>query len=92
MCVGWFIVLLKVPLFQKKNKITCALADISRMSFGIYLIHIFIMRDILWNWYVLQSLPYFVQIPLCATLTLGLSYVIVKGISKFSFSKYIIGC
>lgn len=92
MCVGWFVILREVPLFQKKNRITCIFADISRMSFGIYLIHIFIMRDILWNWNVLQSLSFVLQIPLCSILTFGVSYLIIKCVSKFSFSKYIIGC
>lgn len=92
MCVGWFIMLQKIFLFGNRNRITNAFADISKMSFGIYLIHIFIMRSVLWNLNILQSLPYILQIPLCAILTFGLSYLIIKSISKFPFSKYIIGC
>lgn len=92
MCIAWFVVLRKVYLFQEKNRITCVFADISNMTFGIYLIHIFIMRYILWNWSVLQSLPFMLQIPLCSLLTFGLSYLIIKCISIFSISKYIIGC
>ncbi|QIU95147.1 acyltransferase [Bacteroides faecium] len=92
MCIGWFVMIQSIPLFRKKNIITCVLTDFSRMSFGIYLIHIFIMRYILWEWGILRSLPYIVQIPLCTISTVLLSYLVVKWISKFPFSKYIIGC
>lgn len=91
MCIGWFLLIHKISLFQNKNRITVIFADISKTSFGIYLIHIFIMRSVLWNLDVIKSLPYTVQIPICAMLTFGLSYLISKCISHFSFSKYIIG-
>lgn len=92
MCIGWFVTLQKLPFIQNRNNVTIIFADISKMSFGIYFIHIFIMRYILWNWDVLQALPYMLQIPLCTILTFGLSYMIIKGMSKLPFSKYIIGC
>ena len=92
MCVGWFILFQRVRLFQQKSTFNSIVVELSKISFGIYLIHIFIMRYILWNWDILQSLPYVLQIPFCTLLTLGLSYLVIKVISKFSFSKYIIGC
>jgi surface polysaccharide O-acyltransferase-like enzyme len=92
MCAGWFLLLYSIPLFQKKNRVTDVFSEISRISFGIYLIHIFIMRNILWNWEVLQSLSYNIQIFVCALLTFALSYLVAKVISKLPFSKYIIGC
>ena len=92
MCVGWFLLIKNISLLSRTNTLTIALAEISKMSFGIYLVHIFIMRDLLWNLSFLQHLPFHYQIPLCTILTFGLSYLFVKLFSKFSFSKHIIGC
>lgn len=92
MCLGWFKLIQKTDFFRRQNRFTIAMSDVSKMSFGIYLIHIFVMRGILWKWDFLQTLPYTLQIPLCTVLTFVISYAIIKCISKLSFSKYIIGC
>lgn len=75
--------------FSVFNKI---IVEISKMSFGIYLIHIFILRDVVWHWFDMVYIinPAF-QIPLMAILTLLLSYMIIKLISILPGSKYIIG-
>lgn len=91
MCLFWFVLLRCFHLLNQSNRLTLALAELSKMSFGIYLVHIFIMRDILWHWSFMASLSVWIQIPVCSVLTLALSYGVVKLISKLPFSKYIIG-
>ena len=75
--------------FSVFNKV---LVEISKMSFGIYLLHIFILRDVVWQWFNMVYVinPAF-QIPLMAILTLLVSYMIIKLISILPGSKYIIG-
>lgn len=73
------------------NKCLSIIASFSKMSFGIYLIHIFIMRDIVWNIDAVRVFPAFVQLGLITVVTLLLSFVISWAISKLPFSKYIIG-
>ena len=71
------------------NKI---LVEVSKMSFGIYLLHIFILKDVVGHWFNMIYIinPAF-QIPLMAFITLTLSYIIIKIISFLPGSKYIIG-
>lgn len=72
------------------NKIV---TELSTMSFGIYLIHIFVMRRFVWQWVNSWNinLSAMIQIPLIALITICISYTIVKIISRLKFSKYIIG-
>ena len=76
---------------QLHNKRITMFSDLSRLSFGIYLIHIFIMRDLLWQVDAISLLPGLIQIAVITTVTLLFSYIVVWSISKLSFSKYIIG-
>lgn len=73
-------------------RINQIVVEFSKMSFGIYLIHIFILRDVVWNWFGMVNImnPAF-QIPLMAIITFVCSYIIVKMISYLPKSKYIIG-
>lgn len=91
MSLFWFVLIRRFHLLNQPNRLTLVLAELSKMSFGIYLVHIFIMRDILWHWSFMASLSVWIQIPVCSVLTLALSYGVVKLISKLPFSKYIIG-
>ena len=74
------------------NRVNTILIEISKMSFGIYLLHIFILRDIVWHWFnMVYIINPALQIPLMAIITLTFSYVIIKLISFIPGSKYIIG-
>lgn len=78
-----------IPIRGDRNRI---LQDISRNSFGIYLIHILVMRE--WIWDIWQSTfpnaGYAVQIPCVAIMTFLISYLIIKLISYIPGSRYII--
>jgi len=65
---------------------------ISKLSFGIYFVHIFIMRNIIWNLDAVTQLPGNIQIPVIAFVTFVMSLLFSWIVSKLSFSKYIIGC
>lgn len=85
-----YLVIQKINLSSSVfNKV---LVEISKMSFGIYLLHIFILRDVIWQWFdMIYGINPGFQIPLMAILTLLVSYMIIKLISILPGSKYIIG-
>lgn len=68
------------------------LSTISNLSFGIYLIHIFIMRTLLWNWSVITEISnYYLQTIVIAVFTFAGSYTACKIISYIPYSQYLIG-
>lgn len=68
------------------------LAEMSKLTFGIYLIHIFIMRYLLWKWdFILGIQPYWLQTVTIIILTFGGSLVVTYLISLFPFAKYLTG-
>lgn len=68
------------------------LSTISNLSFGIYLIHIFIMRTLLWNWSVITEIPnYYLQTVIIAVFTFVGSYIVCRIISYMPYSQYVIG-
>ena len=86
MAFCWFVLINQCP-----NKKIAIINEVSKLSFGIYLIHIFIMRNILWRISVITELPGVVQIPVVHILTFLLSFIAVWMLSKLTLSKYIIG-
>ncbi len=86
--LGWFLLTKRLSLnLQSNNLIT----TLSNCSFGVYLIHIFIMRNFLWNLDFISAYGGLVQIISTTILTLVISYLLVFMISKLPYSKYIIG-
>lgn len=63
----------------------------SKLSFGLYFVHIFFLTNVVWKVSYICNLPGVLQIITIATLTIILSYLVSWLISKLSFSKYIIG-
>ncbi len=67
-------------------------SEIAKYSFGIYLVHIWVARDLVWPIFYNYYRPHvLIQAPISALLTLIISYLIIKTISKLPYSKYIIG-
>lgn len=78
------------------NKIiTKVISEIAFCSYGIYLIHIFIARHIVWNIlrYTGLSSACHVVITIAFSLILSfvISYAVVRLIKLFPYSKYIVG-
>ena len=66
--------------------------NIAKYSFGIYLIHIIVVRDIIWKVLENHRLPHpIIETPIIAIISLICSFLIVKILSLMPYSKYIIG-
>lgn len=66
--------------------------ELASKTFGIYLVHIFVMRDLLWPIWkeILPNTSYGIQIPIVSVLTFIISYLVIKLISYVPGSRYII--
>ena len=90
-CVFWFQTINKLQL-KVSNQVGMILTHISNLSFGIYLIHIFIMRYILWEWDFIKNIDsYFFQTSIIAILTFIITTAFSHLISLLPFSIHIIG-
>ena len=68
------------------------LVEFSKCSFGIYLMHILIMRHILWKIdFVIYGFGWIGQLVMTWVLTLVISFLLTKAISYLPYSEYIIG-
>lgn len=64
----------------------------SGLSFGIYLIHIAIMRNWLWKEEWIINIPnYYVQYIAIVVLTFAISFIVTYLISQLPFGDYVIG-
>ena len=86
MAFCWFVLMSKLPVFYSE---TLVLA--SKLSFGVYFVHVFILKDIMWHVEMMRNLPGVIQIIALAISTLVGSYFVSWLISKLPFSKYING-
>lgn len=88
MCTSWFCIFQRydTKMFESKW-----ITQLSNCCFGIYLVHIFIMRSILWKWDFISGNGGIIQIILTILLTSILSFSVVWCISKLPYSQYIIG-
>lgn len=69
-----------------------ALPIISKCTFGIYLLHIFFMRNIIWNIHSLYPLQPLLQLVITIILTFILSFTATYIIAKTPLGKYVVGC
>lgn len=87
MSTSYFILLGNVQIVHSKNLII----SLSKLSFGVYLIHILIMRTLLWNISFISNSGPYLHILIVAVLTIFISWLFSWIISKLSISKYLIG-
>ena len=91
---SWFCCIKRLfsTVCAKLSPLTKALTVVSNLSFGIYLVHIFVMRTLLWNWAFIQSIKnYYLQTSIVIVLTFMGSLVIVYLLSQLPLSQYVIG-
>ena len=81
-----YVLVMRIP-----NKQLRFIGMVSKLSFGIYFIHIFLIKYIIWNIDTINQLPGLVQIPVIAMSAFLLSLFLSWLISKLPFSKYVIG-
>lgn len=87
MATSYFLLLSKVkipPIFFT------VVSRLSSLCFGVYLCHILIMRNLLWNIDFIHNSGGLFHIPVVALLTIILSWTLSYIISKLKFSKYLI--
>lgn len=88
-------VFLLLQKYVRTNKLSLTvrnvISDFSNCSFGIYLLHIFVMRRIIWNMDIIRFTPPSRAIILIFFLTTILSWAISHMISRFSIGNFIIG-
>lgn len=90
MCIGWFGLVQKISI--KLEKYSKILTEFSNCSFGIYLMHIIIMRRILWKSdFIIYEFGGIGQIIITWFLTLIICFTCTYIISKLPYSQYIIG-
>lgn len=86
---SYFLLLKHIPISSRMKKIVYQFA---RHSFGIYLVHILVMRSVLWPILEPMQINHAIAIPLITFLTALFSFLVVWGIGKVvPFSKYIVG-
>lgn len=92
MCVAWFDVVRRlVPILNGGGK-CLILRNISDCCFGIYLVHIFIMRHLLWKIdIIVYGFGGIGQIILTWSLTFLLSLAATYVISMIPYSEFIVG-
>lgn len=88
-CVVWWSVVKR--LMKNVANLPRFVVELSKLSFGIYLIHILVMRNGLWKTEWMQGMNVIVQIVVCAILTFTISALISWGISKIKYVRAIIG-
>lgn len=92
-CVCWYQAVVRFMDCRAMNPMWAnVLEKVSNLSFGIYLIHIFVMRYLLWNWSFIRSIDsYLIQTLTIALLTFVLSVAGSYLISFLPAASYIIG-
>jgi surface polysaccharide O-acyltransferase-like enzyme len=91
LCIIYFLLIKKITTSHCSPSYEGLIRELSAKSFGIYLVHILIMRQgiwPLWQTYFPET-SYAIQIPLTALLTFALSYFLIKLLSYLPYSKYI---
>ena len=92
MCVAWFDLVRRFVCRFELGGISHILKKLSDSCFGIYLVHIFIMRYLLWNINMITySCGGIGQIIITWILTFAISFVFTWAISYIPYSEYIIG-
>lgn len=89
MCVVWWIVWRHVC--AKVKEMPKWIASVSSLTYGVYLTHILVMRNVLWRMDWMIALPGAAQIAVCTLLTFVLSLVASYGLSKVRFLRMSIG-
>ena len=91
-CVFWWKIIGYISTKWMNGKECPVLAEVSKLTFGIYLVHIFIMRYLLWKWdFILGIHPYWFQTTVIIVQTFIGSLAVSYLISLLPFSRYIIG-
>ena len=91
-CVCWWKAICRIKQSAIGEKVAHCIIELSKMTFGIYLVHIFIMRYVLWHCdFILSIENYYLQTAVIIVLTFVLSVLCTYLIGLLPKSQYIIG-
>lgn len=86
MALLWFSLIDRLPDFN------CLwISNVADLCFGVYFIHIFIIRKCIWNIAFICDMPGLMQLFVISFVSLIVSFAISWILSKLPFSKFIIG-
>ncbi|MDO4510806.1 MAG: acyltransferase family protein [Bacteroidales bacterium] len=88
LCCCYFVLLKHMPLKPWAEKMYY---NFAQHSFGIYLVHIYIIRHALWPLFQQWALPTEAAIPLLIATAAILSYLAVRLLALLPKSKYLVG-
>ena len=89
LAISYFLLLKHVPMIHWLKRFVYQFAQ---HSFGIYLVHMLVMRSVLWPILEPLQITHAIAIPMITLSTAIISFAIVWGIGKVvPFSKYIVG-
>lgn len=92
MTLSIFMLLMKYVRTDKLSlTVRNVISDFSNCSFGIYLLHIFVMRRIIWNMDIIRFTPPIYTIILIFIFTTLITWAISHMISRTLIGKFIIG-
>lgn len=89
MCVIIFVIVQHIKINNKY--ILNFITEISKFSYGIYLIHFVIIRKFVWHIFENNRSFALTETLAIACLSMIISYIILKLISKLPYSKYTVG-
>lgn len=88
-CIFWWIIMKRIShIFEPLRG---CIEFVSKHSFGIYLLHVLVLRTFLWKLSWIQSLTGPTQIVICVILTFVISFMLSWLISKLRIGKFIVG-
>ena len=91
-CVCWWKAIYNIKESVIGKMATHLITELSKMTFGIYLVHIFIMRYILWRCDLILAIDnYYLQTTTIIVLTFVLSALCIFIIGLLPKSQYIVG-
>lgn len=91
-CVCWWKAICRIKQNAIGERVGRVITELSKMTFGIYLVHIFIMRYVLWRSdFILSIENYYLQTAVIIVLTFVLSALCTYLIGLLPKSQYIIG-
>ncbi len=93
MAAGWFLLIQDMSIGKRLASLSATgfSKTISNLCFGTYLIHIVILRDVLWRIPLIGSIGWVAQIIITFILTTVLSFGLAWILARLPFGRYVVG-
>lgn len=74
-----------------RESISNVITKIAKYTFGIYLIHIIVVREFVWHFFVQSQMNPFIETMIITIISIALCIIILKTISKIPYGRQVIG-